>query len=89
MDLPANVPVAVVGALLIVAGIVYKLRMTAEEQDELHGMRRRHQGVMSEFGHPLSEREAASAKALILFLLSPLGLIVAGVVVIFLSIRFL
>jgi hypothetical protein len=44
---------------------------------------------MSEFGRPLSEREAASATALILFLLSPGGLITAGLLVIFLSIRFL
>ena len=89
MDLPVNIPVAIVGVLLIVGGIVYKIGSTAAEQNELRQMRRRHQDAMSRFNRPLSEREAAGAASLILFLLSPLGLITAGVVVIFLSIRFL
>ena len=89
MDLPVNIPGAIVGVLLIVAGILYKLGSTGSEQNELRQMRKRHQDAMSEFNRPLSEREAAGGASLILFLLSPLGLIMAGLVVIFLSIRFL
>jgi hypothetical protein len=89
MDLPVNLPVAILGVLLVVAGIVYKLGITAAEHGELRRMRQRHRDAMNEAGRPLSEREAASVTTLILFLLSPGGLMTAGVVVIFLSFKFL
>ena len=41
MDLPVNLPVAIVGAVLIMAGILYKMRITGAEQDELRRMRTR------------------------------------------------
>jgi uncharacterized BrkB/YihY/UPF0761 family membrane protein len=83
-----NIPVAPAGVLLIVAGIVYKMSSTKAGQNELRQTRRRRQDAISQFNRPLSEREAASAAFVILFVPSPLGLIITGVVVIFLSITF-
>ena len=70
--------VIILGAALILVGVLIKRNMTEDERLELEMRRSRRQAAISDFSRPLSER-AASA---LVFLLSPTGLIIAGAVLI-------
>jgi hypothetical protein len=79
-------PLIIVGVVLIILGTTAKRGITEDEQHELEMRRRRRQGVISDFNRPLSEREVTVAADALVFLLSPRGLIIAGVVLVIVGI---
>jgi uncharacterized membrane protein len=73
----------VIGAMFIMMGILRKRGATEQERELAQSLRHRRQGVVSDFRRPFSEREMAVARIdVYLFLLSPLGAITAGAILV-------